>query len=269
MGGFAGAVRRGGIPGCRHSRHCGRGLGTRIHCTAQRSLVGSGLPIRESSVSNRAREGQRVNILLVNKYWRPFGGVEAHALVVEEMLQRHGHKVFHLSTQHADNWESDTSQHFVKDVDFRSGHPGQRLHAVGRAMFGRATVKSLQHILDEVRIDAVHVLHAYHQLGMQFMGELRRRNIPTVLSLHDYKVSCPNYRFFSERSGKLCTKCLDHDSGFVWAPATERCWSGSAAAGVFLSLEAVVNASRKTYAKDPGAVIYLNNLQRESLLARG
>src|SRR6185437_7271716 len=87
----------------------------------------------------------------------------------------------------------------------------------GRATFGLETVRKLDRLLRDQHIDAAHVVHGYHQLGTSFLRLLERRGIPTVLSLHDYKLGCPSYRLFDDRRQEICTKCIDHRSGFLWA----------------------------------------------------
>ena len=81
-------------------------------------------------------------------------------------------------------------------------------------MFGVETVRKLDRLLRDEKIDAAHVVHGYHQLGTSFLRLLERRGIPTVLSLHDYKLGCPSYRLFDDRTQSICTKCLDHPTGF-------------------------------------------------------
>jgi glycosyltransferase involved in cell wall biosynthesis len=210
-----------------------------------------------------------MRILLVNKFWRPVGGVEEHAFLVKRTLECLGHTVVPFSMQDSENLETPYDKYFVPPVEFRGGSTATRLHAVGRASLGLATVRRIRQVVREEQIDVAHVLHAYHHLGMTFLLELRRLKVPTVLSLHDYKISCPNYRFFTDRDGTICTRCIDHKSGFLWAPAVTRCWDGSATAGVMLTVEAASNKLLRTYTRGPGAVIVLNALQRRAVISAG
>ena len=210
-----------------------------------------------------------MRILLATKYWRTFGGVEEHAFVVKRFLEDAGHEVIPFSTENEENLPTPYSEYFVSDVDFRDGSVAHRAHAVGRATFGLQTIRNLRRLLKHEQIDAAHVLHTYHQMGMSFLLELKRQGVPVILSLHDYKIACPSYRYFSDRTGTVCTRCLDHKSGLLWAPAAERCWGGSALAGATLSVEAAFNRSLGVYRKGPGAVIVLNELQRRSVEAAG
>ncbi len=209
-----------------------------------------------------------MRILLVNKFWRPVGGVEEHAFTLKRAFEERGHEVVPFAMADPENLDSPYSKYFVSPVEFRGGAVLDRARSVGRAVVGLDTLRKLDRLLDEVPIDAVHVLHAYHQMGMTCLPLLKRRKIPTLLSLHDYKVACPSYRFFSDVTGKVCTICLDQKGAFAWAPAKERCWDGSAAGGVMLSLEAASTRITRAY-QAPDVVLVLNELLRRSCLHAG
>lgn len=210
-----------------------------------------------------------MRVLLVNKNWHRRGGLETHMFALRDVFEALGHEVVPFAMEDPANEPSVTEQYFPSAVDFRDGSPTDRLHAVGRAVFGVATVTRLRRLLDDVPIDAAHVLHGYHQLGTSFLRLLDHRRVPTVLSVHDYKLGCPNYRLFDDRTGTICTVCFDRPTGFAWAPPTVRCWDGSVAGGVMLSLEAISSRAYRSYRKGPGAVMTVNQLQVEGVRRMG
>lgn len=209
-----------------------------------------------------------MRILLVNKYWRHAGGVEVHAFEVRDWLVSLGHEVVPYAMDEPDTLDSEYREYFPPEVDFRGEGPAGAWRGISRAVLSRDSRHGLRSVVDEFRPDAAYVLHTYHQLGTALLNELHQLSVPTVLSLHDYKIACPNYRLFSESTGKICTKCLDSSSAMAYSPAVERCWSGSASAGVALSIEAVTTRLRKSY-QMPGVVAVLNDLQVKSALHAG
>ncbi|MDP3713060.1 MAG: glycosyltransferase [Mycobacteriales bacterium] len=65
------------------------------------------------------------------------------------------------------------------------------------------------HVLDVVRresIDVVHVHNPYPLVGLGFVGELRRRGVPTVQTVHNFRHVCMKGTFF--RDGRPCTDCV-------------------------------------------------------------
>ncbi|MDP9402816.1 MAG: glycosyltransferase family 4 protein [Actinomycetota bacterium] len=209
-----------------------------------------------------------MRILLVNKFWKPVGGVEEHAFVVKAWLESLGHQVIPFAMQDDDNLPSPCARFFPSPVEFRGGGAGGKARAALRATLGIETTRQLRRLLAEVPVDAVHVLHAYHQLGTTFLRLLKERGIPTIVSLHDYKIGCPSYRLFSDATEEICTICLDRPSGFLWAPAVTRCWDGSRSGGAMLTAEALVARFARTY-RAAGAVIVLNELQRRAVTRAG
>jgi glycosyltransferase involved in cell wall biosynthesis len=163
-----------------------------------------------------------------------------------------------------DNWPSEHSEYFPTRVDFHSRKPTERLRALWRATTAHDSRRSLRRLLDDHPVDVAHVFNAYHYLGSTVLLELARRNIPVVLSLHDYKIACPNAILFSERTLRPCTVCLDRPLGFAWAPPTVRCRSGSVGAGLALSAEAIATHVHRLWRRVPTVVTVLNALQQRA-----
>jgi glycosyltransferase involved in cell wall biosynthesis len=210
----------------------------------------------------------KLRILLANKYWRPNGGVEVHALEVKKWLESLGHIVIPFATAEEDSLESPYSDYFPSPAEFRGGGIKKNLHAVARATVGLEPSRKVRRLIKSQAIDAAYTLHLYHQLGTRVLNVIAELDVPNVLSLHDYKVACPNYRLFSERTNKICTRCLDEPAAAHYAPILERCWDNSAAAGAALAAEAAVTHFRGSYRK-PLVVTVLNELQRKSVLVAG
>lgn len=209
-----------------------------------------------------------MRILVAHKAWRPIGGVEDHMFQVVRLLERRGHEVIPFSTAHEANLPTPYDRYFPDDVDFRGGSVAGRAHAAGRALVGWAATRRLEALLDAEPIDAAYVLHVYHQLGTTVLPLLRRRGVPILLSLHDYKLGCPSYRLFDERTGRICTQCLDRAHAYLWAPAARRCWGGSALGGLALSAEAATTRLTRAY-RCADIVLVVNELLRHGVIRAG
>ena len=172
-----------------------------------------------------------MRILLVNKFSHPVGGVEAHAFLVKRTLESLVTPSC-LSRCSPENLETPYDKYFVPPVASSGvAAPPPPARPTRAARLGFATVRRIRQVVREQQMNIAHVLHAYHHWGWRFLSSCGGCEVPTVLSLHDYRSSCPNYRFFTDRDRTICTRCMDHKSGFLWAPAVTRCWDGSATAG--------------------------------------
>lgn len=209
-----------------------------------------------------------MKVLLVNKYWRRQGGVEEYSFLLKETLERLGHEVVPMSQLEASTEPTPWSSYFVPEVDPTSKSPKEQARAANRAVFGRETTRAVSRLLDDVNIGAAHVVHAYHQLGPMFMKELGRRGIPTVLSVHDYKLCCPSYRLYDDSTSRVCTRCLDDPRQRVVAPTLVRCWRGSRAGGALLGAEALAVRIAKPY-HEAGAIMVSNALMRRCAESAG
>ncbi len=210
-----------------------------------------------------------MRILMVNKNWYAHGGLERHMFDVKRIFEERGHEVVAFAMEDERNEPVATEEFFVSPVEFRGGTGAERVRSVERALLGSQSVRHLRQLLASQRIDAAHVLHGYHQLGPAFMQVLKRAKIPTVVSMHDYKMGCPNYRLFNDDTGQICTRCFDRRFDFLYAPAATKCWDGSRVGGVLLGLEATSTRLFGTYSRMPGAVMTVNQLQATGALRMG
>jgi glycosyltransferase involved in cell wall biosynthesis len=156
----------------------------------------------------------------------------------------------------------------VSAVSFHGGGLRERSRAAARACLGLETRRKIADLLANEHFDVAHVVHAYHQLGMTFLPLLRKRGIPTVLDLHDYKVGCPRYLLFDDRTDASCTVCLDHKGAWAWAPTLRRCWNGSGVSGALLTAEALSAKVTRAYT-EADCVVVRNELQRKAAIHVG
>lgn len=204
-----------------------------------------------------------MRVLLVNRYWKRYGGVEEVVRDTVTLLEERGHEVVPFAMADPHNWPASGAQHFPANVEFHAGAAG-RLRGARRAVVGRDARLALRGLLAEQPVDVAHVFSVYHYLGTGVLSELRRQRVPVILSLHDYKVGCPNVVLYSDRTRRPCSVCLDHRFGYLWAPPLTRCRGSSVGAGAVLAAEALTAHARGAYRRVPAAVTVLNGLQRRA-----
>lgn len=209
-----------------------------------------------------------MRILLVNKFWKPVGGVEQHCRSLVELLSREGHEVVLFGMSDPENEPSLPEERTVSAVSFHGGGLRERSRAAARACLGLETRRKIGDLLATEHFDVVHVVHAYHQLGMTFMPLLRKHGIPTILDLHDYKIGCPRYLLFDDHADAQCTVCMDRKGAWAWAPTLRRCWNGSGVSGALLTAEALSAKVTRAYTA-ADSVVVRNELQRRAAIHVG
>jgi glycosyltransferase involved in cell wall biosynthesis len=182
-------------------------------------------------------------VLLVNKFFFEKGGSERYFFMQSDALAARGHDVVHFSMNHPDNRPSPWSSRFVKQRDYYdvSGVGISPRDVTGFIRSGEAA-RAMTRLVEETAPDVAHLHNIYHQLTPSIIPVLRRHRIPVVMTLHDYKLVCPNYRMFAH--GRYCERCLG--GKFYRAPLT-RCNDGSLARSTLLALEAYVQALSGVY----------------------
>lgn len=147
-----------------------------------------------------------MKILLINKFFFPYGGSETAFFHTAEMLRGAGHEVVFFSMEHPRNLPSPQARHFAPRVDFEECRgPGQRLRGLRRLLFGHRVPERLEALLREERPDVAHLHNIYHHLSAWMIPVLQRQGVPVVLTLHDYKPVCPAFKLF--RRGRVCERC--------------------------------------------------------------
>src|SRR3954451_23995222 len=124
-----------------------------------------------------------------------------------------------------------------------AGHGSRtRFGAAWAGTWSPRSYRALAGVIDDVRPDVAHVHHVFERLTTSVLDALRRRGVPTVMTLHDYKPVCPNYRLFTD--GAPCTRCL---TGQYREVVRHRCLEGSRWRSVAAAADAYVSRARRLY----------------------
>ncbi len=159
-----------------------------------------------------------MNILLVNKFHYLRGGAERAYFDTASILTERGHSVAFFSMQHPQNTSTPWSKYFVSGVEYsEDGQMSllQKLRVAGRIIWNREAYRNMLALIDEFHPDVAHVHNIYHQLSPSILWALRKRRVPILMTLHDYKLISPNYSLFVR--GKI----WNHGSG--WRCLADRC----------------------------------------------
>jgi glycosyltransferase involved in cell wall biosynthesis len=181
-----------------------------------------------------------VRVLLVGNHWTSGpGGAETMLVLTARVLTAGGHEVIPFAVA-----EAGTLPTPARDQLPRAAGEGSRTR-FGEAWAGvwsPRAYRSLSDAVDRFRPDVAHVHHVFERLTTSVLDALRRRRVPTVMTLHDYKPGCPNYRFFVD--GRPCTRCL---SGRYLEVVRHTCLEGSRWRSVAAAVDAYAAQARGLY----------------------
>ncbi len=146
-----------------------------------------------------------MKILEINKFYFPKRGAEKHFLDLIQLLGKRGHEVAVFSMQHPKNLKTRWSQYFVSAVGYTSEYSfWQRVKGIFRGFYSLEAKRKINQILDNFQPDIVHIHNIYHQLSPTILFEIKKRNIPIIMTVHDFKLISPNYNLYHQ--GKLYSR---------------------------------------------------------------
>ncbi len=181
-----------------------------------------------------------MRVLLVGNHWTDGpGGAETVLVLTADLLRRAGHEVVPFAVAEERTLPTPVRARLPAAAGSRS-----------RTRFGEAwagtwsprSYRALAGVVDEVRPDVAHVHHVFERLTTSVLDALRRRGVPTVMTLHDYKPVCPGYRLYAD--GAPSTRCLP---GRHLEVVRHRCLEGSRWRSVAAAADAYAARARGLY----------------------
>jgi glycosyltransferase involved in cell wall biosynthesis len=168
-------------------------------------------------------------VLLVSKFKKFQGGVERHVYDLMNGLTERGHEVELFSSEDVEA---------AGGVVFSASATGFAKVKSGQVLLWNSRARALiRRVVKEFRPDIVHYHSIYHQLSPSVLGAF---GVPTVMTLHDYKLSAPCYTLY--RDGEICQACVGKA---LAVPAIRyKCVSRSAAASALCATEDVMHRRR-------------------------
>jgi glycosyltransferase involved in cell wall biosynthesis len=185
-----------------------------------------------------------VRVLHVNKYLHRKGGAEGYMEDTAALQVKAGHEVAFWGMAHPDNTHLELADTFPSEVDLESPPAGLagRAKVVGRMLWSTSARAGIERAIERFRPDVAHLHNVYHQLSPSILGALARHGVPVVLTLHDYKLACPTYRFLDK--DQICEACVPHK---FWNAPRRRCRDGSLLASGTMALETTVHTLLRSY----------------------
>ncbi len=134
-------------------------------------------------------------VLLVNKYHYLRGGAERAYFDTANILAEHGHDLAYFSMKHRENKNSRWSKYFVENVDYNDEKISflKKLKAILDIWYNFSANRNLKKLIKKFRPDVAHLHNIYHQISPSIINVLKKKKIPIVYTLHDYKLISPNY----------------------------------------------------------------------------
>lgn len=188
-----------------------------------------------------------MKILMVHKFYYVEGGAERYVFNLTEVLEREGHTVIPFAMHHERNQDSPYKDYFspyFNPEQLKAGkNPVSILKTASRTVYNKDAQQNLSRLIKETQPDIAHVHSVYHHLTPSIFKTLKAHGLPVMLTLHDYKLVCPNYIFLDGKN-RVCEACKGN---YYFNATLRKCFRQSYAASFLVTVEAYLHKYLKSY----------------------
>src|SRR4051812_24545917 len=185
-----------------------------------------------------------MRILHVTKYMYRRAGAEAYMAGVAELQREAGHETAFFGMQHPANEPQLYERFFPSYLELEPPPDAltDKVKGFGRMVWSPSAQRGMASVVEDFRPDVVHLHNIYHHLSPSILVPLARRGVPVVMTLHDYKLACPTYRFLDK--GEVCQACL---GGHFTQAVRRRCKDGSLTSSTVMAAELAIHTALRAY----------------------
>jgi glycosyltransferase involved in cell wall biosynthesis len=189
-----------------------------------------------------------MKILFVHNKYKNFSGEEAVLEAQIELLRRNNH-IVNTYFRHSEELN------MMKD-----GH----IRAFLSGIYNPKSVNELNKIIDEFVPDIVHVHNLYPLISPSVLADIKKKGIPIVMTVHNYRLMCPTGLFYSK--GHICEKCTSGAMEFNCIINNCENSYGKSVGYAIRNFWARINNS---YKKNVDVLLCLTNFQKHKLVENG
>ncbi|MDD5527471.1 MAG: glycosyltransferase family 4 protein, partial [Patescibacteria group bacterium] len=174
------------------------------------------------------------------------GGSERAYFDTARILAEQGNEVAFFSTKNPKNLPTVWSKYFVDAPDFADPSIGwlEKIKITFRLFYNFQAKRNLKKLIKEFQPDVAHLHNIYHHLSPSIIDTLKENKVPTVMTLHDYKLISPNYNLFAR--GKIWEASKPNK---YWRCFSNRCVGDSYPKSLIAALESYFHQWLGVYEK--------------------
>jgi glycosyltransferase involved in cell wall biosynthesis len=186
-----------------------------------------------------------VRVLQLHTPYRQPGGEDAVVRAEAEVLRRSGHEVV---------------QHQVQNPPGAAGAIGSLVLSPWNPLQARR----VQGLAERIRPDIAHVHNTWYAQSPAVLWALRRSGVPTVMTLHNYRLVCANGQLF--RDGAPCEDCV---GASPWHGVQHGCYRDSMVLSVPAAGTIALHDRLQTWSRTVDRFVVLSEFAAERLIRGG
>jgi glycosyltransferase involved in cell wall biosynthesis len=200
-----------------------------------------------------------VRILNISQNYFVVGGMDVAMFTLEHVLRAHGHEVIPFTAADTQNVATPYAGYFPPAARTET----TSLKASLQTLYSRDARHAIARLLDEHQIDLIHLHSYFKRLTPAILPEIRRRKIPLIQTLHEYRAVCPISTLYRDE-----TVCTDCKGGRYRNVIRHRCAGGSLVRSAWNYAEMHLS-DWLGHKRDVARFITVSNYQRDMLITMG
>jgi glycosyltransferase involved in cell wall biosynthesis len=155
-----------------------------------------------------------MKILQINKYYYLKSGAERYMFDVSSLLQNRGHHVIPFAMRHEKNVPTKYSKYFVENIEFNreiTSSIFRKLKMGLKVIYSFEARNNLLRLIEKENPDIAHIHKFNNSLTPSILYALKKKDIPVVQTLHDYRAVCPSYNLYDFNAFEICEDCKGHN----------------------------------------------------------
>ena len=207
-----------------------------------------------------------MRILYCNKYDFPFSGTESYLFDLIRRLDQRGYETALFSMDHSAPGAFQGRRYRIPHINFKDGDASflKKVRLAAHAIYSISARRAMRDCIADFTPDLAHIRGIYHHLSPSILWELKRRRVPVLYHLNDFKILCPTYNLVAH--GETCNLCR---SGAFYHVVTERCYAGSRGSAAVLAAEAYLHKWVRSYEECVDLFLAPSEFVRAELMAHG
>lgn len=149
-----------------------------------------------------------MKILQINNYHHVRGGADRVYFETSKLLEKHGHKVLFFSIKDQESEKHYSDKYFVKPFNYENIGYLKKIKMSAQFIYNQEARNKLELIIQNEKPDIAHLHIFVGYLSSSILPILKKYNIPTVMSVHDFRMLCP-ISVLRNSKGEICEKCAD------------------------------------------------------------
>ena len=191
------------------------------------------------------------------------GGSERVMFEEAAMMRKRGHEVCFFSRRGPKDVEREHADFYLPNVVIEELHGWAKARRAFQVVYNPAMGRAFRKFIRAVRPQVLHAHNIYGGLTTAVLDVGRAEGLPTVLSVHDYKLVCPSYRALAR--GQPCSAC---QGGRFHHCVLRRCHKDSLIASLVYTAETCFTIWCRKYAP-VSHFLCPSRFMRDVLLANG